>query len=80
MSFQIQTRDSNDKKLATGGDYVTVQVTPSKLAATHGAKESQAIVKDNEDGTYTATYSVEYRGDYEVTLVLNIISLHGPVN
>lgn len=66
VSFQIQTRDSKDKKLTNGGDYVVVRVIPGASALSQGAKESEAIVKDNNDGSYTATYSVEYRGDYEV--------------
>ena len=31
-----------------------------------GAKEAEAIVKDNGECSYTATYSVESRGDYQV--------------
>lgn len=45
---------------------MVVQVIPGNTAAAQGAKESEAIVKDNNDGTYTATYSVECRGDYKV--------------
>ena len=47
---------------------MVVKVIPGTSALAQGAKESEAIVKDNNDGTYTATYSVEYRGDYEVHL------------
>ena len=66
MSFQIQARDSRDKKLTDGGDYVVVRVIPGASAQAAGAKESEAIVKDNKDGSYSATYSVEARGDYQV--------------
>lgn len=68
VSFQIQARDSRDKNLTEGGDYVVVRVTPGPTALAAGAKESEAIVKDNADGSYTATYSVEARGDYQVIL------------
>lgn len=69
VSFHIQARDSRDKKLAEGGDYVVVRVLPGPSAQAAGAKESEAIVKDNGDGSYTATYSVEARGDYQVSLI-----------
>ena len=68
VSFHIQARDSRDKKLAEGGDYVVVRVIPGSTALAAGAKVSEAIVKDNGDGSYTATYSVEARGDYQVVL------------
>ena len=48
---------------------MVVRVVPGATALAQGAKESEAIVKDNNDGTYTATYSVECRGDYEVALL-----------
>jgi hypothetical protein len=64
--FHIQARDSRDKNLTEGGDYVVVKVIPGTTATAGGAKEAEAIVKDNGDGSYTATYSVESRGDYQV--------------
>ncbi len=67
VSFHIQARDARDKNLNEGGDYVVVRVIPGSTALAAGAKESEAIVKDNGDGSYTATYSVEARGDYQVT-------------
>ena len=45
-----------------------VRVCPGSAARAGGAQEAQAIVKDNSDGSYTATYSVEARGDYEVLI------------
>jgi len=66
--FHIQARDSRDKNLTEGGDYVVVRVIPGTTAMAGGAKEAEAIVKDNGDGSYTATYSVESRGDYQVGL------------
>lgn len=70
VSFHIQARDGRDQKLSEGGDYVVVRVIPGSTARAAGAKESEAIVKDNGDGSYTATYSVEARGDYQVGLSL----------
>lgn len=66
VSFYIHAKDSRDKKLEAGGDYVVVKVLPGNTAKATGARESEAIVKDNGDGSYTATYSVDARGDYEV--------------
>ena len=68
MSFYIQARDSRDTRITEGGDYVVVRVCPGPAARAGGAQEAQAIVKDNSDGSYTATYSVEARGDYEVLI------------
>ena len=64
----MHARDSADKRLEEGGAYVVVKVIPGSTAKAGGATESEAIVKDNGDGSYTATYSVEMRGDYEVRL------------
>ena len=77
ISFHIQARDSRDKKLTEGGDYVVVRVIPGSTALAAGAKESEAIVKDNEDGSYTATYSVEARGDYQVAFTATAETLEG---
>ena len=74
VSFHIQARDSQDKKLTEGGDYVVVGVLPGPNAQAAGAKHSEAIVRDNGDGSYTATYSVEARGDYQVKHLSTIMS------
>lgn len=56
--------------LRTGGCYVTARVYP----ATAQAGEADVVpveVQDNEDGTYSGTYTVPRRGDYEVCPALS---------
>ena len=65
VSFYVTAKDSRGKRIRDGGAYVTVTVT-----ATAGTEGDAIVVdvKDNEDGTYTATYTVGSRGNYEVIL------------
>ena len=62
-SFVITAKDARSKRVTDGGDYVTVQVRPIRNA---NAEVLEATVKDQGDGTYTVTYSVSIRGNYEV--------------
>lgn len=72
-SFVLTAKDARSKRVTDGGDYVTVQVRPIRNA---NAETLQATVKDQGDGSYTVTYSVSARGNYEVLLqVLRALSL-----
>lgn len=66
ISFYVTAKDEADKRIREGGAYVTATVNPGNSARAGGAQLVFAEIRDNHDGTYTATYSVEARGDYEV--------------
>lgn len=76
-SFVLTAKDTRSKRVTDGGDYVTVQVRPIRNAA---AETLQATVKDQGDGSYTVTYSVTSRGNYEVLqhplLMLSLPCVH----
>lgn len=69
ISFYVTAKDEVDKRIREGGAYVTATVNPGNSARAGGAQLVFAEIRDNHDGTYTATYSVEARGDYEVRTV-----------
>ena len=69
ISFYVTAKDEADKRIREGGAYVTATVNPGNSARAGGAQLVFAEIRDNHDGTYTATYSVEARGDYEVRRV-----------
>lgn len=66
ISFYVTAKDETGKRIREGGAYVTATVNPGRVARAGGADLVFADIRDNSDGTYTATYSVEARGDYEV--------------
>ena len=43
-----------------------VRVEPRSNALANGATVAELTTRDNGDGTYTASYAVTARGDYEV--------------
>ena len=66
IAFYITAKDESSKRIRDGGAYVTATVNPGNSARAGGAQLVFAEIRDNNDGTYTATYTVEARGDYEV--------------
>lgn len=64
--FYITAKDSRGTRIKDGGAYVVVTARAVGPGATsppvHGS------VKDNKDGSYTATYTVPSRGNYEVSI------------
>ena len=73
-SFVVITKDTDGRRIPYGGAQITVKITPG---AGDPGPEQYAVVKDHTDGTYTATYSVQRRGDYTVTVECNGISIMG---
>ena len=69
ISFYVTAKDETGKRIRDGGAYVTATVNPGRVARAGGAELVFADIRDNSDGTYTATYTVEARGDYEVRWV-----------
>jgi len=61
-SFTIVTRDRRNRPKKEGGEKVAVQIN-------RGAVPVQ--LKDNNDGTYTATYQLQGTGQYQVNVTLN---------
>lgn len=73
-SFVIVTKDTDGRKVPTGGAQITVKVKPGQGV---GATEQEGIVKDAGDGTYTITYVVPKRGNYMVEVECNGRSIMG---
>lgn len=72
VKLTITARDSNGKRIREGGAHVLVMVEPPPPPpgpAGEQAEEPEAIqadVVDHGDGTYTATYAVPTKGNYQV--------------
>lgn len=66
VSFFVTAKDERGTRIRDGGAYVVATITPGNSARAAGAEVLTASVKDNNDGTYTASYAVAARGDYEV--------------
>ncbi|CAK8578473.1 unnamed protein product [Lathyrus sativus] len=67
-SFGVVTKDSDERKVSTGGAQIKVKVTPGLGV---GGSDQEGIVKDMGDGTYTVTYVVPKRGNYMVNVECN---------
>ena len=63
VSFVITAKDGRSKRIRDGGAYVRVQVHPMRGV---NADPVDPTIKDHGDGSYTVTYSVSTRGNYEV--------------
>ena len=63
VSFVITAKDGRSKRIRDGGAYVTVQVKPMRGV---NADPVDPSIKDHGDGSYTITYRVSTRGNYEV--------------
>ena len=79
ISFYVTAKDDVDKRIREGGAYVTATLNPGNSARAGGAQLVFAEIRDNHDGTYTATYTVEARGDYEVRRATEPDTLSGHV-
>lgn len=67
-SFTVVMKDEDGRRIMKGGAHVAVRVVPG-LGVVGG--EQLAAVKDGEDGTYTATYTVHSRGNYTLHVTCN---------
>lgn len=66
VAFRVTAKDDRGTTIREGGAYVTAKVVPGTTARAAGATDIVAEVKDNDNGTYTASYTVPVRGDYQV--------------
>lgn len=66
VSFVITAKDGRGKRIREGSAYVRVQVQPMRGVI---AEDVNPVIKDHGDGSYTVTYSVSTRGNYEVSTV-----------
>ncbi|KAK9828863.1 hypothetical protein WJX72_002451 [[Myrmecia] bisecta] len=71
VNFYITAKDSRGARIKEGGAYVVVKVAPGPSATAAGAQLIDVAVKDNNDGTYTGTYTVPARGDYQLSIEVN---------
>ncbi|CAL8472041.1 g11583 [Coccomyxa elongata] len=71
VSFFVTVKDERGTRIREGGAYLVATIRPGNAARAAGADVVTATVKDNNDGTYTATYSVAARGDYELSVEVN---------
>lgn len=62
-TFVVVTKDSDGRKVPSGGAEVKVRVSPG---AGVGGADLDGMVKDQGDGTYAVTYAVPKRGNYMV--------------
>ncbi|WOL14430.1 hypothetical protein Cni_G23210 [Canna indica] len=67
-TFTIVTKDSDSRKIPTGGAQLKVKVSPGVGV---GGPDQEGMVKDQGDGTYTVTYAVPKRGNYMVHVDCN---------
>ncbi|KAJ3683268.1 hypothetical protein LUZ60_013495 [Juncus effusus] len=65
VSFTLTLKDSNGNKIPQGGAVVKAKISPGPGV---GGPDIEAMVKDSNDGTYTITYLVPKRGNYNVHL------------
>ena len=64
--FYITAKDSRGTRIKDGGAYVVV--TARAVGPGTTSPPVHGSVKDNKDGSYTATYTVPSRGNYEVSI------------
>eukprot|EP00252_Welwitschia_mirabilis_P027585 TRINITY_DN94_c0_g2_i1.p1 TRINITY_DN94_c0_g2~~TRINITY_DN94_c0_g2_i1.p1 ORF type:complete len:505 (+),score=126.51 TRINITY_DN94_c0_g2_i1:363-1877(+) len=67
-SFVVITKDSDGRKVPTGGADIKVFINPDVGV---GSIMQEALVKDLGDGTYSVTYAVAKRGNYMVRVECN---------
>jgi len=66
-SFDIVTYDNYGNKRATGGDKIEIKLHNEKLKSS----VNNAQVVDNQNGTYTITFTPETIGDHSIDLSIN---------
>ncbi|XP_020571852.1 uncharacterized protein LOC110018763 [Phalaenopsis equestris] len=67
-TFSIITKDSDGRKIPTGGSQIKVKISPGVGV---GGVDLEGMVKDQGDGTYAVTYAVPKRGNYMVHVECN---------
>jgi Filamin/ABP280 repeat len=68
VSFTVTLKDSHGSKIPHGGTIVKAKVSPGPGV---GGSDLDSIVKDLNDGTYTVTYLVPKRGNYNVNVLVD---------
>lgn len=69
-SFTVIAKDRNGEPCTTGGDPVDV-----KLYCPNGSPLT-ADIEDNQDGTYTASYTPNIKGDHQITVHIRSKPIH----
>ncbi|KAG0454916.1 hypothetical protein HPP92_024208 [Vanilla planifolia] len=67
-TFTILTKDSDGRKIPTGGALIKVKISPGVGV---GGVDQEGMIKDQGDGTYAVTYAVPKRGNYMVHVECN---------
>lgn len=70
--FYVTAKDSRGTRIKDGGAYVVV--TARAVGPGLTAPPVHGSVKDNKDGSYTATYTVPTRGNYQVSTKFTCIT------
>lgn len=74
VSLTITCRDATGKRVREGGAFILVMVEPTVPPGTAAGEEPepiQAEVKDHGNGTYTASYEVPSKGNYQLHIEVN---------
>ncbi|KAK9836951.1 hypothetical protein WJX81_002189 [Elliptochloris bilobata] len=77
VTFYVTAKDARGTRVHEGGAYVVVRVTPGTSARAAGAEVVMPEVRDAGDGSYTCTYAVAARGDYELSVEVNGAAMGG---
>lgn len=71
VSLYLTLRDRHGRRAETGGEYVSVRLTPAGPAGNDPKAVIYAEVVDRGDGTYVATYAVPDKGSFRLNVELN---------
>eukprot|EP00798_Chlamydomonas_sp_ICE-L_P012402 gene12402-15593_t len=77
VNLYLYAHDRYKQKLKEGGDDITVLVRPSGPAAAGAGQEIRASVVDHDNGTYTCTYEVPSKGNYQLSVEINGLPISG---
>ncbi|KAL6752927.1 hypothetical protein V8C86DRAFT_2738789 [Haematococcus lacustris] len=75
VKLYVHVKDSRGKRLKEGGEDVAVRV--QAVGGSASAQYIEVTVVDNDDGTYTATYTPPIKGNYQVSVELNGLPVAG---
>ncbi|KAL4446815.1 hypothetical protein ABPG77_008059 [Micractinium sp. CCAP 211/92] len=71
VSLTITCRDAAGKRVREGGAFILVMVEPTAPPGGEEPEPIQAEVKDHGNGTYTASYEVPSKGNYQLHIEVN---------
>lgn len=75
MKLVVDVRDVRGKRMKEGGEEVDVRVQATGMGGT--SQHVECTVVDNENGTYTATYTPANKGNYLVAVEVNGVPIAG---